>query len=130
MGEAIVAIISGVFMVIVAIISLIGVIIQAKSHTKLQTQEDLLSKVNKELKNMQQKSDERDEELNKRIDEIILESYKRFLVTEMTKLIDGVYKPNEAEKNIIHETKKLYNDLGGDSYVDTMFDRLVEQHIL
>ena len=43
----------------------------------------------------------------------------------MSRIQNG-YNPTTEEKMILYETKEKYNDLGGDSYVDDMFDKLRE----
>lgn len=41
--------------------------------------------------------------------------------------IQNNYKPTEEERRILIEEKEQYNKLGGDSYVDDMFDRLKKE---
>lgn len=53
----------------------------------------------------------------------ILDRCKSDLVTLMSRIRNG-YNPTTEEKMILYETKKKYNDLGGDSYVDDMFEGL------
>lgn len=125
-----VAIINSIALVIVAIIGLIGTMTQIKSNDKLKNQENILSIVNNKIETMQKKSDEKDEKLNKRINDLEMESTKRFLIVEMTKIQDGEYVPNEEEKKIIHEAKDIYEKLRGNSYVNSMFKRLVKKGIL
>lgn len=48
---------------------------------------------------------------------------KNDLISLMSRIKNG-YIPTTEEKMILHETKALYNSLGGDSYVDDMFDSL------
>lgn len=67
---------------------------------------------------------------NENLDTINMDVCKRFLIVEMTKIQDGTYVPNEEQKRMLHETKKTYNDKGGDSYVDSMFDRLLNNGLL
>lgn len=67
---------------------------------------------------------------NEKLYTINMNVYKRFLIVEMTKIQDGTYVPNEEQKRMLHETKKTYNDKGGDSYVDSMFDRLLNNSLL
>lgn len=94
------------------------------------TNQELLSTVDEKINKIEKDNVKRDNELNERIDQIILENAKRFLVMELTKIQEGGYVPNMEEKRIIHETKKIYNDQGGDSYVDTMFDKCVQKNLL
>lgn len=53
----------------------------------------------------------------------ILDRCKSDLVILMSRIRNG-YNPTTEEKMILYETKKKYNDLGGDSYVDDMFEGL------
>lgn len=107
----------------VAVISLIGIIIQTKSKER----QDNLKKV---LDDFRAESKQDDVSLNKKLDLNHRDTLKLWLITEMTKIKDGVYIPNEEQKNLLHEAKKTYNDLNGDSYVDTMFDKLVNTGLL
>ena len=50
-------------------------------------------------------------------------NYKDQLVTTMSRIENG-YVPTIEEKHIIHEQKAAYNELGGDSYVDEMWENL------
>lgn len=116
--------------VLVAVIGLIGIIIQSKSNNKLKSQEELLKTVDDKIDKLKTQSTEEDEKLNKKLDNIDMENCKRFLVVEMTKMKEGLYTPNEEEKRILKETKTIYNAKGGDSYVDDMYDDLRERKIL
>ena len=101
--------------VMVAIISLIGVVIQTKSH---------------KLDKMRQESKKDDEQLNNKIDDIDMDVCKRFLIIEMTKIQNESYIPNDEQKRMLYETKERYNKNGGDSYVDRMFENLQEKNLL
>lgn len=116
--------------VIVAIIGLIGIIIQNRSHTKLKNQEELLKTVDEKIDKLKTQSTEEDERLNGKLDAIDMDSCKRFLIVEMTKIKDGTYIPNEEQKYMLHETKTRYNNDGGDSYVDSMFECLQDKGLL
>lgn len=116
--------------VLVAIISLIGIIIQNRSHNKLKSQEDLLKTVDEKIDKLEKQSKEDDRQLNQKLDIMEMDSCKRFLIVEMTKIQDAMYIPNEEQKRMLHETKKIYNDKGGDSYVDSMFERLQSKGLL
>lgn len=116
--------------VLVAVIGLIGIIIQTRSNNKLKSQEDLLKIVNNKMDNLEQQSKDGDLNLNSKLDNIEMNECKRFLIIEMTKIQDGTYTPNEEQKHMLYETKELYNRKGGDSYVDAMFERLQAQNKL
>jgi len=107
----------------VAIISLIGVLIQNKSKTKQETIESKLDSLRKESK-------DDDIRLNKKLDKKHLNDLKRFLITEMSKIQNKDYIPNEEQKSILKEAKKEYNEYGGDSYVDDMYEDLREQKLI
>lgn len=98
--------------VLVAIIGLIGIIIQKKSDNKLKNQQDLLKTVDEKIDKLKAQSTEEDRKLNEKLDTIDMETCKRFLVVEMTKIRDNFYIPNEEQKRLIHETKKIYNEKG------------------
>ena len=99
-----------VAMVAVALISLTGVIIQTNSNSKI----DQLRKESKEA----------DEKLHEEIVNSKLTQSKRFLITEMSKIEQGVFTPTVNEKRTLAEAKDEYNKAGGDSYVDDMYDNL------
>lgn len=116
--------------IIVAIIGLIGIIIQNRSHTKLKSQEELLKTVDEKIDKLKTQSTEEDKRLNDKLDAIDMNSCKRFLIVEMTKIKDGTYTPNEEQKHMLHETKTRYNNNGGNSYVDSMFEGLQDKGLL
>lgn len=98
--------------ILVALISTLGVIattiIQAISNRK---KEDIDKKL---------------EDIKVALSEEKLDRCKSDLVVIMSRIRNG-YKPTTEEVMILHETKKKYNDLGGDSYVDDMFDKLKKE---
>lgn len=116
--------------VLVAIIGLIGIVIQNKSNSKLKSQEDLLKTVDDKMDKLKTQSIEEDKRLNKKLDTMDMDNCKRFLIVEMTKIQDGMYAPNEEQKRMLYETKERYNNDGGDSYVDSMFESLQAKGLL
>lgn len=116
--------------VLVAIIGLIGIYIQTKSNNKLKSQEDLLKTVDEKMDKFKKQSEDEDRKIHSKLDKMEMDNCKRFLIVEMTKIQDGTYVPNEEQKRMLHETKKTYNDKGGDSYVDSMFERLQAKGLL
>ena len=117
-------------MVIVAIIGLIGIIVQTKSHDKINKQDNLMKNIDEKIDKIRSESKSDDIRLNKKIDMINMGTTKRFLITEMTKIKEGAYIPTDNQKRVIHETKDEYNRSGGDSYVDDMFEDLVKRDLL
>lgn len=116
--------------VLVAIIGLIGIYIQTRSNNKLKSQEDLLKTVDEKMDKFKKQSEDEDRKIHEKLDRMEMDNCKRFLIVEMTKIQDGTYVPNEEQKRMLHETKKTYNDKGGDSYVDSMFERLQAKGLL
>lgn len=116
--------------VLVAIISLIGTIIQSKSHKKLETQEELIKIVDKKIETLRAESKEDDINLRQKLDYITMNQLKRFLIVEMTKIKQGSYVPTENQKRMLSEAKDEYNKAGGDSYVDDMYEDLRKSNLL
>lgn len=110
-------------MVAVALISLVSVIIQQHNTRKSESIETKIDKMRKE-------SQEGDANIKKRMDEMNLSILKRYLITELTKIRDQGHKINNEQRNIIYEAKEKYNKLGGDSYVDDMFDEVKKLGLL
>lgn len=116
--------------VLVAVIGLIGIYIQTRSNNKLKSQEDLLKTVDDKIDKFKKQSEDEDRKIHAKLDQMEMDNCKRFLIVEMTKIQDGAYTPNEEQKRMLHETKKTYNDKGGDSYVDSMFEKLQAKGLL
>ena len=108
---------------IVTVISTIGVIIttinQKKKKKRKDNIENKLDLIQKEFK---KEIISLQENLNKET----LGRCKSDLVSLMSKIKNG-YTPTTEEKMILYETKEKYNSLGGDSYVDDMFDGLKKE---
>ena len=66
--------------VLVAIISLIGTIIQSKSHKKLETQEELIKLVDTKIETLRSESKKDDINLRQKLDYITMNQLKRFLI--------------------------------------------------
>lgn len=109
--------------IIVAIIGLIGIVIQTKSKER---QDNISSKIDA----LRVDSQKTDKELMNKIDLSRMQILKVWLTTELTKVRDELYKPTEEQKRLLFEAKKEYNVLGGDSYVDDMFDECKEKGLL
>ena len=98
--------------IIVAIISALGVVattlIQTISANKKDKIESLLNDIRIALKNES------------------LSRCKVDLINALGKIKNG-YKPTEEERRVIYEEKEEYNKLGGNSYVNDMFERLQKE---
>ncbi len=55
-----------------------------------------------------------------------LDRAKNDLIVVMSRIKNG-YVPTPEEVMVLYETKEKYNKLGGDSYVDDMFEKLKKE---
>lgn len=98
--------------IIVAVISSLGVVatalIQSIQANKKDKIERLLNDIRIALKNES------------------LSRCKVDLINALGKIKNG-YKPTEEERRVIYEEKEEYNKLGGNSYVNDMFERLQKE---
>lgn len=116
--------------VIVALFGLVGVIVQAHTGSKLKKQNEISKEIHDSVEKLREESKADDLKLHKKLDNNEMNSLKRYLVTEMTKIKDGTYIPTEEQKRILKEAKDQYNDRGGDSYVDDMYDDLRDSNLI
>lgn len=128
-------------MVIVAIIGLVGVILQIKSKEKTESIDLKIDNIKKEftkktddftneLITFKEESTERDKRISDQIQEVRMTVCKRFLVTELSKIEEENYIPSEEQKRVLKDTKDEYNSAGGDSYVDDMYDDLRDKGLI
>ena len=109
--------------IIVAIISGICVAVPNIIATVLTNKKDT---IDQKLTAMNVNFDTKLNNLAKDMDNEKLDRAKSDLVILMSKIRNG-YTPTVEEKMILYETKEKYNALGGDSYVDDMFERLKKE---
>lgn len=98
--------------IIVALISALGVL----ATTIIQTHQA-------------NKKDNIDAKLTKiqlSLDKESMERCKSDLVVIMSRIKSG-YTPTSEEIMVLYDVKKRYNELGGDSYVDDMFEKLKKE---
>ena len=128
-------------MVIVAIIGLVGVILQVKSKEKTESIDLKIDNIKKEftkktddftneLISFKEESTESDKRISDQIQEVRMTVCKRFLVTELSKIEEESYIPSEEQKRVLKDTKDEYNASGGDSYVDDMYDDLRDKGLI
>lgn len=128
-------------MVIVAIIGLVGVILQVKSKEKTESIDSKIDNIKKEftkktddftneLITFKKESTESDKMISDQIKEVRMTVCKRFLVTELSKIQEENYIPSEEQKRVLKDTKDEYNAAGGDSYVDDMYDDLRDKGLI
>ena len=135
------SILSFLGMVIVAIIGLVGVILQVKSKEKTESIDSKIDNIKKEytkktddftneLISFKEESTESDKMISDQIQEVRMTVCKRFLVTELSKIEEENYIPSEEQKRVLKDTKDEYNAAGGDSYVDDMYDDLRDKGLI
>lgn len=128
-------------MIIVAIIGLVGVILQVKSKEKTESIDSKIDNIKKEfikktddftneLITFKEESTESDKMISDQIQEVRMTVCKRFLVTELSKIEEENYIPSEEQKRVLKDTKDEYNAAGGDSYVDDMYDDLRDKGLI
>ena len=128
-------------MVIVAIIGLVGVILQVKSKERTESIDSKIDNIKKEftkktddftneLISFKEESTESDKMISDQIQEVRMTVCKRFLVTELSKIEEENYIPSEEQKRVLKDTKDEYNAAGGDSYVDDMYDDLRDKGLI
>lgn len=128
-------------MVIVAIIGLVGVILQVKSKEKAESIDSKIDNIKKEftkktddftneLITFKEESKQSDKRISNQIQEVRMTVCKRFLVTELNKIKEENYIPSEEQKRVLKDTKDEYNAAGGDSYVDDMYDDLRDKGLI
>lgn len=135
------SILSFLGMVIVAIIGLVGVILQVKSKEKTESIDSKIDNIKKEftkktddftnkLISFKEESTESDKMISDQIQEVRMTVCKRFLVTELSKIEEENYIPSEEQKRVLKDTKDEYNAAGGNSYVDDMYDDLRDKGLI
>lgn len=112
--------------IIVTIIGTAGVIIQSmisnSTNKKIKSNEAREKEINNKLTAMENR-------LVKKIEDTKMNSNKRFLVDFMRRCEKGEQFSDE-EIQYAFEAKEEYNRLGGNSYVDTKWNKLIEKGIL
>jgi esterase/lipase len=134
-------ILSFIGMIIVAIIGLIGVILQVKSKEKTESIDSKIDNIKKEftkktddfateLITFKEESTQSDKRISDQIQDVRMKVCKIFLVTELTKISQENYIPSEEQKRVLKDTKDEYNAAGGDSYVDDMYEDLRDKGLI
>jgi len=84
----------------------------SKEHTELMGKMDEMQNSINEIKDQNNK--------------IAIESIKRYLVTELTELNNGITK-TEEQKKLIAENYKYYREHDGNSYIKHLYEDLVKK---
>ena len=109
--------------IIVAVITTLGIIATTLIQTISASKKD---RIETKLNSISVNFDNKLGELSNNLKQEKLDRAKADLVGLMSRIRNG-HIPTTEEKMILYETKKKYNDLGGDSYVDNMFDNLKKE---
>ena len=109
--------------IIVAIISSLGIAVPSIIATILTNKKD---SVDTKIKNFSEKVDKELKWFKKSLEDEKKDRAKSDLVMLMSRIRNG-YIPTVEEKMILYETKSKYNALGGNSYVDEMFNELKKE---
>lgn len=109
--------------IIVAIISSLGVVATALIQSIQANKKD---KIESKLSSMSVNFDNKLNCLEKNLQAEKLDRAKGDLVGLMSRIRNG-YVPTTEERIILYETKEKYNALGGNTYVDEMFEKLKKE---
>lgn len=109
--------------IIVAIISSLGVVATALIQSVQANKKD---KIESKLSSMSVNFDNKLNGLSKNLEAEKLDRAKGDLVGLMSRIRNG-YVPTTEERIILYETKEKYNALGGNTYVDEMFEKLKKE---
>ena len=109
--------------IIVAVISGLCVAVPNIIATVVTNKKD---NIDTKLTAMSVNFDNKLNKIQKNLDNEKLDRAKADLISLMSRIQNG-YSPTSEEKIILYETKEKYNDLGGDSYVDDMFDKIKKE---
>lgn len=111
-------------MIIVAIIGLIGIIMQNKSHSKIIKHDELVKSIDNKIDLLRTETKQDDIALNKKLDDARVNSLKRFLISELTRIKNGEHSINDFQERMLAEAKDEYNKAGGNSYVNEMYEEI------
>ena len=116
--------------IIVALITGLCVAVPNIIATLLSNKKENFTKVeaniNKSVKDVEKNIKADLTKLKNTLNEETLNRCKVDLINVMSRIQNG-YTLTEEERRILIEEKDQYNKLGGDSYVDDMFDRLKKE---
>lgn len=93
------------------------------SSNKKNNIKDIEENIKKNLKQVESNLKADNSKIRTQLKEETLSRCKVDLINTMSRIQNG-YDPTEEERRILIEEKETYNHLGGNSYVDDMFDRL------
>lgn len=109
--------------IFVALITTLGVIATTLIQVLQARKKD---NIDTKLTTMSSNFDKKLNKLSKNLNEEKLDRAKADLIGLMSRIRNG-YVPTTEEKMILFETKEKYNALGGNTYVDEMFEKLKKE---
>lgn len=101
-------------------------IIATLSTNKQKKFDKVETNIKKDLDNVKLEINSNISKVKTSLKEEKLSRCKVDLINAMSRIQNG-YTPTEEERRILIEEKEQYNNLGGNSYVDDMFDRLKKE---
>lgn len=119
METIVVALISGLCVAIPNIIATL-------STNRKENIKTLETNINKNIKGLETSLKADNTKTRNQLKEETLSRCKVDLINAMSR-IQNEYDPTEEERRILIEEKDTYNRLGGNSYVDDMFERLKKE---
>lgn len=119
MQEIITALIGGLCVAVPNIIATI-------SSSKKNNIEQVKGEIKESIKDTERSIKADITKVKKSLDDETLSRCKVDLINVMSRVQNG-YKLTEEERRILIEEKEQYNKLGGNSYVNDMFDRLKKE---
>lgn len=110
----------------VAVPNIVATIVNNKKNNMDNLKSELKKEFNKSISDLETKIKNKFLKLEESQNEEKLDRCKVDLINTMSRVQNG-YTLTEEERRILIEEKSKYNKLGGDSYVDDMFDRLKKE---
>ena len=101
-------------------------IIATLSTNRKENIKTLEKNINKNIKDLEVSLKADNTKTRNQLKEETLSRCKVDLINAMSRIQNG-YDPTEEERRILIEEKETYNHLGGNSYVDDMFERLKKE---
>ena len=101
-------------------------IIATISNNKKNNLKQVETNINKSVKQVEKNIKADLTKVKNTLNEETLSRCKVDLINAMSRIQNG-YVPTEEERRILIEEKEQYNKLGGNSYVDDMFERLKKE---
>ena len=106
--------------------SILTLIVSTVINSKVKKQNDLREEMESCQLQLKESINSLHDEFVSRTNTMELNNLKRFLINEFTELENGAVK-NEEQKGIIHESYDTYTKLGGNGYIHSFYERLINE---